>query len=82
MAAIFTSISGIGTLTYNTLSLKHRLKPFSISFVDPMYNVALGLRAKVHTFIYLDVVLKVEQLLNTQVKPVFISPEISLGFRY
>ena len=51
-------------------------------FVDPMYNVALGLRAKVHTFIYLDVLIKLEQLLNKQVKPVFISPEISLGFRY
>ncbi|MGP1439988.1 MAG: hypothetical protein ACTTJ3_04515 [Treponema sp.] len=53
-----------------------------VTFVDPMYNLALGLRAKVHTFIYLDVVLKLEQLLNNQVKPVFISPEISLGFRY
>lgn len=51
-------------------------------FVDPVYNVALGIRAKVHTFIYLDVVLKMEQLLNKQVKPIFISPEISFGFRY
>ena len=53
-----------------------------IVFTDPMYNVALGLRSKVHTFIYLDVVLRLEQLLNKQVKPIFISPEISLGFRY
>ena len=53
-----------------------------ITFVDPTYNVALGLRAKVQTFIYLDVVLKGEQLLNKQIKPFFISPEISLGFRY
>jgi hypothetical protein len=53
-----------------------------VVFVDPMYNMGLGLRAKVHTFVYLDFVLKLEQLLNKQVKPVFISPEISLGFRY
>lgn len=53
-----------------------------VVFVDPMYNVAIGLRAKVYTFIYLDVVLRGEQLLNKQVKPFFISPEISLGFRY
>ena len=51
-------------------------------FIDPMYNIALGLRAKVHSFIYLDFLIKGEQLLNKQVKPVFILPEISLGFRY
>ena len=53
-----------------------------VVFADPMYNIALGLRAKVHTFVYLDVLLKLEQLLNKEVKPLFISPEISLGFRY
>ena len=53
-----------------------------VVFADPMYNMALGLRAKVHTFVYLDVLLKLEQLLNKEVKPLFISPEISLGFRY
>lgn len=53
-----------------------------VNFVDPAYGISLGLRAKVHRFLYLDVLLRVEQILNKDVKPVFITPEVSFGFRY
>ncbi|MGP1437516.1 MAG: hypothetical protein ACTTKH_00420 [Treponema sp.] len=74
--------SGAGIALNNFQFVYSDVSDENVAFVDPMYNVVLGLRAKVHTFIYLDVLLKVEQLLNKQVKPLFIVPEISLGFRY
>ncbi len=52
------------------------------SFVDPMYSLNIGLRSKVQRFLYLDVSLRIEQILNKDTKPLFVVPEISFGFRY
>ena len=53
-----------------------------ITFVDPAYAISLGLRAKLHRFIYMDVAFRFEQILNKETKPVFFTPEIAIGFRY
>lgn len=53
-----------------------------LTVIDPTYNVSFGIRAKLHTFIYLDAVLSVEQILNKNIKPLFIIPQVSIGFRY
>jgi|GEM_PF-750043 len=54
----------------------------SASFVDPVYSIGAGVRMKVHRLLYLDFVLRLEQILNKETKPFMFTPEISFGFRY
>jgi len=58
------------------------IKDDGITFVDPAYAISLGLRAKLHRFVYMDVAFRFEQILNKEIKPVFFTPEIAVGFRY
>lgn len=53
-----------------------------ISFVDPTYSIGAGVRMKVHRLLYLDIILRLEQILNKETKPFMFAPEISFGFRY
>ena len=50
--------------------------------LDPMYTVGLGLRVKPVKYLYIDIGLYLDQLLNTTTKPLGILPEIGIGFRY
>lgn len=52
------------------------------TFVSPSYCISLGLRAKLHRFVYMDVAFRFEQILHGELHPVFFTPEIAVGFRY
>ena len=57
-------------------------KDDGITLVDPAYGISLGLRAKLHRYVYMDVSFRFEQILNNEIKPMFFTPEVAVGFRY
>lgn len=73
------SIKAGGGLAINKFVTEDKRKERSI---DPMYTIGIGLRAKPLKYFYIDIGLYVDQIINTGTKPLYISPEIALGFRY
>ena len=74
--------AGVGMAVNNLKFVYTSIADEGETFVDPTYAISVGLRAKLHRFVYMDVALRFEQLLNNEIKPVFFSPEIAVGFRY
>ncbi|MEL3908864.1 MAG: hypothetical protein P1P64_07660 [Treponemataceae bacterium] len=50
--------------------------------LDPMYTIGLGFRVKPIKYLYIDIGVYIDQFFNYTVKPLFIFPEIGIGFRY
>lgn len=73
-----------GGMAMNTLQFRYSggLTDKKALIFDGMYTAGLGLRAKPVKFLYIDVMLYMEQILNKGVKPIGIIPELAVGFRY
>lgn len=74
-----------GGVIYNTMQFQYPgggSNEEKEKMLDGFYNVGLGFRVKPVKFVYFDIMVYMEQVLNKGVKPIGIIPEVVVGFRY
>lgn len=68
-----------GGVTMNFFTTEDKRK---VQSIDPAYGAGLGLRVKPVKYLYMDIGVSIDQFINRGTKPLFISPELGIGFRY